>query len=149
MIDVLNLMDGDPRAGRLDERMFVVLGNQVSDQIAFTYRPVDERGAPAQLLKAAVRPPKKALIDVTDTSKGDLRIVANAYLKTSALDGYDTILPTPEAGGCAASGSALKKVLYAAFKAQGRITSGEPGRICTDAETRSRTCLALQPGSTP
>ncbi len=31
MIDVLNLLDGDPRPGRLDERMFVVFGNHEFD----------------------------------------------------------------------------------------------------------------------
>lgn len=36
MIDVLNLMDGDPEAGRLDERMFVVLGNHEFDQESCT-----------------------------------------------------------------------------------------------------------------
>jgi len=36
MIDVLNLMDGDPEAGRLDERMFVVLGNHEFDRESCT-----------------------------------------------------------------------------------------------------------------
>lgn len=122
---------------------------QVSDQIAFTYQPVDERGTPARLLKAVVRPSKRPPIDVTESSRGDIRIVANEYLQTSSTDGFDKILPPPEATPCAAAGSDLKKILYAAFKTQGRIKADEPGRICTQAETRSRVCLAVQPGNTP
>lgn len=34
MIDVMNLLDGDPTPGRLDERMFVVFGNHEFDQEA-------------------------------------------------------------------------------------------------------------------
>lgn len=34
MVDVMNLLDGDPTPGRLDERMFVVFGNHEFDQEA-------------------------------------------------------------------------------------------------------------------
>jgi 2',3'-cyclic-nucleotide 2'-phosphodiesterase (5'-nucleotidase family) len=122
---------------------------QVSDQIAFSYQPVDQHGAPARLLKAVVRRAGKPSIDVTESSKGDVRIVANDFLQTSSIDGYDTILPSPDTTPCAAP-SDLKQVLYAAFKTQGRIKAVEPGRICTDAEARGgHPCLATQPGTTP
>ncbi len=123
---------------------------QVSDQIAFTYSPADEPGAPGRLLKAVVRPPKKPLIDITESSKGEIRIVANEYLQKSSTDDFDKILPEPDTTPCPALGSDLKKILYAAFKAQGRVKADEPGRICTDAEARGgRTCLATQAGKTP
>jgi hypothetical protein len=78
-----------------------------------------------------------------------MRIVANEFLQKDPTDGFNTILPPPDDTGCAASGTDLKKILYAAFKAQGRIESDEPGRICTDDEARGRACRANQPGNTP
>ena len=121
---------------------------QVSDQIAFTYHPA-EAGGPAKLLKAVLRPANHPVIDVTDTSRGDIRIVANEFLQKDPTDGFNTILPPPDDTACAASGTDLKKILYLAFKAQGRIRSDEPGRICTDDEARGRACRANQPGNTP
>jgi 2',3'-cyclic-nucleotide 2'-phosphodiesterase (5'-nucleotidase family) len=121
---------------------------QVSDQIAFTYQP-GEAGRPAKLLKAVLRPASKPAIQVTDASRGDMRIVANEFLQKDPTDGFNTILPPPDDTGCAASGTDLKKILYTAFKAQGRIKSDEPGRICTDDEARGRACRANQPGNTP
>jgi 5'-nucleotidase / UDP-sugar diphosphatase len=119
---------------------------QVSDQIAFTYRPAGD-GGPAKLLKAVLRHANKPVIEVTDTSRGDVRIVANEFLQKDPTDGFDKILPPPDDTGCAASGTDLKTILYAAFKAQGRIKADEPGRICTDVEARGRTCRANQPGT--
>lgn len=122
---------------------------QVSEQIAFTYRPGDQEGAaPARLVKAVIRPATKPPIEVTESSTGDIRIVANEYLQKNTTDGFDTILPPPDETACAASGSDLKKILYSALKSQGRIKPEEQGRICTDAEARRGGCRVDQLGTT-
>lgn len=118
---------------------------QVSDQIAFTYRPAAEAGGgPARVAKVVVRPPAKDPIDVTESSTGSVRIVANEFLQKDSTDGFDTILHPPEPTSCAASGSDLKKILYAVLQKQGRIKPEEQGRICTEAESRRRPCRAEQ-----
>jgi hypothetical protein len=96
-----------------------------------------------------LRPAGKPVIEVTDTSAGDVRIVANTFLKDKPTDGFDKILPLPDNAGCAVAGTDLTKILYSAFKTQGRIKADEPGRICTEDEARGgRACHAGQPGKT-
>lgn len=123
---------------------------QVSDQIAFIYRP-GAAGGGGTLLKTVLRPANRPAMDVTATSKGKIRIVANEFLKNDPknLDKFRDILPAPDNTACAAAGTDLKAILYTAFKAQGRIKSDEPGRICTEDEARSRACRANLSGNSP
>jgi 2',3'-cyclic-nucleotide 2'-phosphodiesterase (5'-nucleotidase family) len=121
---------------------------QVSGQITFTYQPADGR-RPARLLKAVLRPSNRPVLDITESSKGDIRIVANEFLQKDPTDGFDTILPPPDGAPCPAPTRDLKAILYAAFKTQGRVKPDEPGRICTDAEARGHGCRADQPGHMP
>jgi 2',3'-cyclic-nucleotide 2'-phosphodiesterase (5'-nucleotidase family) len=115
---------------------------QVSDQIAFTYRPAEGSGA-ARVLKIAVRPPGRPAVDVTESSAGSFRIVADEFLQKDPTDGFDTILSPPEpAAACAASGRDLKQILYESVQKQDRIKPEEQGRICTEAESRRRACRA-------
>jgi 5'-nucleotidase len=122
---------------------------QVSDQIAFVYRPADE-GRPARLLKAVIRRGPGVLpTEITDSSTGELRIVANEFLQKSSVDGFDRILPPPDDASCPAAGSDLKRILYTALKTLGRIGSEErPGRICTEAEAEGHRQVCLATAST-
>jgi 2',3'-cyclic-nucleotide 2'-phosphodiesterase (5'-nucleotidase family) len=118
---------------------------QVSDQIAFTYRPAEAPGGAARMLKVAVRPPGKPAIEITESRTATVRVVANEFLQKDPIDGFDTILPPPEPdAACAASGSDLKRGLYDALRRQGRIRPAAHGRICTEAESRQRPCRADQ-----
>jgi 2',3'-cyclic-nucleotide 2'-phosphodiesterase (5'-nucleotidase family) len=122
---------------------------QVSDQIAFTYEPATS-ARPAKLLKVVLRPTGKPPIEITDTSRGEIRLVGNDYLADpKSVDGFNKILSPPNDAGCGAARMDLKAVLYAAFKAQGRIKADEAGRICTEDETRGSACRATQAGNTP
>jgi 2',3'-cyclic-nucleotide 2'-phosphodiesterase (5'-nucleotidase family) len=116
---------------------------QVSDQLAFTYRPGDsQEGAAAQITKAVVRPSGKAPIEITESPTATVRIVTTEYLQKDPTDGFDQILPPPDPTACAASGSDLKEILYRALQKQGRIKPEPQGRICTETEARQRPCRA-------
>jgi 5'-nucleotidase len=116
---------------------------QVSEQLAFTYRPGDGPGGTGpQITKAVVRPPGKAPIEITDSPTATVRIVADEFLQKDPTDGFDQILPPPETTACVASGSDLKDILYRALQKQGRIQPEPQGRVCTEAEARGRPCRA-------
>jgi 2',3'-cyclic-nucleotide 2'-phosphodiesterase (5'-nucleotidase family) len=121
---------------------------QVSDQIAFTYRP-RKGGGPGEILNVAVRPPASPSKQVTASSSGTLRIVATEFLQKDPFDEFHKILPEPEKDPCGASNKDvkdkdLKELLYASLQKQGRIKPEEQGRICTEDDSRRRPCRADQ-----
>jgi len=119
---------------------------QVSEQIAFTYQPADDGHGRARLMRVVLRPVGQPPIEVTDSTSGEILIVANEFLQKNPTDGFDTILPPPESTTCPAAGSDLKTLLHAALKRQGRIRAEAQGRICTVAEAHRRACRVDPPG---
>ena len=119
---------------------------QVSDQLAFIYQSGDdERGVKPKILKAAVRPPGKPPIEITESKTATLRIVINEFLASEkSKDDFRAILKGTEETSCTASGSDLKQLLYSSLQKQGRIKPEPQGRICTDTESREHVCRADQ-----